>query len=244
MGHSSCSSDSSSSEECCKRGKRGKRGKKGCKGDPGPQGVTGPQGPQGEQGPQGVTGPTGPAGATGDQGGQGDLFGVAEFTGFSGEGQTVDPGQPLLFDTTSFVNTFSPTTDVAGTSGTFAPFTGLGTFFELVNAGTYQIQFSVAVEGQTTGGEFPTNLGFGLTIFVGQNIPTMVEEPMTLVGLTLDSGSIFQLKGNAIITTTTNSSFVSINASSANTTGMIVPAVFNDDSTPATVTSVIFTRLV
>jgi len=80
-------------------GPQGPAGPVGAQGPAGPQGQVGATGAQGQAGPPGPTGPVGPVGP---QGTAGLVRGVTEF--LCSVGNTLNPGDPLMFLTTSHVD--------------------------------------------------------------------------------------------------------------------------------------------
>jgi hypothetical protein len=201
-------------------GNAGPTGATGDMGDTGPTGATGDTGPTGPAGDTGCTGPTGPTGDSGPTGATGDS-GPTGATGSTGDtGITfdavpaVDPvcgGSPEFAeyyiltppDTTSTIapGTAVPFPENGPTSGDFIR--ELATTFELPDIGTYRVSFSV-----------PFNEQGQLVVVLNGS-----ELPYTVVGRATGTTPI---SGEALVTTTTADSTLSINNPTADSIALTI----------------------
>ncbi len=181
-------------------GPQGETGATGPQGPAGPQGETGATGPQGPAGPQGATGATGPqgpagpqgeTGATGPQGPAGTVLSYADYYALmpSDNATTVAPGAAVEFPQTGATD---------GTAITRAS----DTTFNLVDAGTYLVQFEVSVEE------------------AGQLVLTLngAELPYTVVGR---ASGTSQIVGMALVTATAGST-LTVSNPAANTEALTI----------------------
>ena len=181
-------------------GPQGETGATGPQGPAGPQGETGATGPQGPAGPQGETGATGPQGPAGPAG---TVLGYADYYALmpSDNATTVAPGAAVEFPQTGATD---------GTAITRAS----DTTFNLVDAGTYLVQFEVSVEE------------------AGQLVLTLngAELPYTVVGR---NGRTAQIVGMALVTATANSTLTVSNPTANDTDLTISPNAGGDQPVSA-----------
>ena len=181
-------------------GPQGETGATGPQGPAGPQGETGATGPQGPAGPQGETGATGPQGPAGPAG---TVLGYADYYALmpSDNATTVAPGAAVEFPQTGATD---------GTAITRAS----DTTFNLVDAGTYLVQFEVSVEE------------------AGQLVLTLngAELPYTVVGR---ASGTSQIVGMALVTATANSTLTVSNPTANDTDLTISPNAGGDQPVSA-----------
>jgi hypothetical protein len=114
------------------QGEAGTTGATGATGSQGTEGATGATGPTGPEGPAGPTGATGTAGATGATGATGPAGGLSQFAFiYNTTGRVVEIGEDIPFSSNGVLTAgINHAPDAAG--------------IELVEAGTYEITFSVS----------------------------------------------------------------------------------------------------
>jgi len=185
----------------------------GLTGPQGQIGLTGPQGPiglTGAQGPIGLTGAQGPIGLTGPHGAQGSIG----LTGAQGSIGLTGPQGGLLGGADFYAlmpgdnsATVAPGTDVefpndGPNTGTAITRAGSSTF-NLINIGTYLVQFQVSIDE-------PGQLCVALNL---------VEQPYTVVGHATGTS---QLVGLCLIRTSTSNSIISIRNPAAESTALTI----------------------
>jgi hypothetical protein len=101
-----------------------------------------------------------------------------------------------------------PSPFVITSTGINLPFVASGTFFELVNVGTYEINYQLT---------YPTD--GGIVLYLGASITTMVPLYYTMIGKS-PNGQVF---GSSTIVTTSPNSFLSVNAAAGNSAAIDIP---------------------
>lgn len=188
-----------------KKGPRGKRGKRGKVGPVGPNGLNGATGPTGATGRRGATGNNGATGISGATG----ATGVSGATGATGVTGPIGPSQFA-----EFYALMPPDNAVTVAVGNTVPFPhngpGNGTIvgvandaFKLPDIGTYRVAFSVPV---TEAGQLELTLN-------------SLELPHTVYGRATGTSLI---SGEALVTTTTTNSLVSVVNPPGNSTALTI----------------------
>jgi hypothetical protein len=162
-------------------GPEGPIGPTGPTGPEGPIGPTGPTGPEGPIGPTGPTGPEGPIGPTGPTGPPAAIGGL-QIQAVELSGESVDDGDPVLFDTT--------VTDIP------AGITYSAGVFTIEEEGIYYISWYVNVDGAGAA----TEISFALVADPGPTVTASTIDPVVTA----------QLSSSALLNVTTTPTEFSI----------------------------------
>jgi hypothetical protein len=131
----------------------------------------------------------------------------------------VAAGQPFTYTTPVITNP-----NVTATTAVFTPpFTASGTVFTLGKAGLYEINYQMT---------YPTD--GGVILYEGSTVPSMLPLSYTMIGKTPDG----QVAGSVIVQTSTNSSFVSVNAAAGNAAAIAIPPFSSTTNASATTVSI------